>query len=288
MNDTIQTQLQHRTIREFTDQPVSDSTMRTLFEVAMCTPTSRGMQNASIIWVKDTEKQRQLAEINTQEYVGRAPVYLLFIADLARTAAVLEESSLSTAGAATMDVYTEAFTDACLMVQNVVVAAESLGLGTTILGGVLNDPNAVIKLLELPPLTFPVLGLILGHPNQEPQLKPRIPQELRVMVDRYEQPESWSAALADYDADMHTYYDLRNANRREDTFTDQIRTKYGSIREARAKIISDIVGQGFTLGMPYEKKEMIPQAALSDRCGAGAAAAGGRADRFQCADTQVK
>lgn len=245
MNETIKSQLAHRTIREFTNQAVSDSVMHTLFEVAMRTPTSRGMQNASIIWVKDSEKKHTLAQINAQEYVARAPIYLLFVADLSRTAAVLEESGLNAAGAHTMDVYTEAFTDACLMVQNVVVAAESLGLGATILGGLLSDPGAVIDLLDLPQLTFPVLGLMLGYPNQHPQLKPRMAQELRVMVDHYERPDSWNEALADYDVLMRTYYDLRTADRREDTFTEQIRQKYGAVRPQHERLIQQLARQGF-------------------------------------------
>ena len=246
MNETIRTQLDHRTIREFTDEPVSEEILGTLFEVAMHTATSRGMQNASIIWVKDENKKRALAEVNKQEYVGRTPVYLLFIVDFARAAAVLQESGIDDlAGASTMDVFIEGFTDACLMAQNVAVAAETLGLGTTFLGGVLNDPKKVIEILDLPALTFPALGLMIGYPNQEPQLKPRMAKELRVMVDGYQRPDSWSEELTDYDAQMHTYYDLRNANRREDTFTDQIRKKYSKIRSRRAQVMVDIAEQGF-------------------------------------------
>ena len=50
-NSTIRTQLDHRTIREFTDEPVDKQTLDTLFEVAMRTASSRSLQNASIIQI---------------------------------------------------------------------------------------------------------------------------------------------------------------------------------------------------------------------------------------------
>ena len=247
MNETIKTLLEHRTIREFTDQPVPEETMETLFDVAMHTPTSRALQNASIIRVKDQAKRDKIAEIAGQEYIARAPEFLLFIADTARAAGILEEKGVFPQSAATMDSFQEAFTDAVLMTQNVVVAAESLGLGATILGSILNDPKAVIEAIGLPKYTFPVLGLVLGVPNEEPQLKPRMPKEFRIMDDTYVRPDSWLESLKDYDAEMHTYYDLRTANQREDTFTNQVFKKMGKVRTRRAAILDDIEAQGFLL-----------------------------------------
>lgn len=244
-SETIAALLNHRTIREFTSEPVDEQTIHTLFDVAMRTSTSMGMQNTSIIWVKDPQKRRRLAQINEQAYVAEAPVYLLFIADVHRIQGIFHERGVDDLPLRTMDLYTAAFTDACLQVQNVVAAAESLGLGATILGGVLNNPPAVIEILNLPELTFPVLGLILGHPAQNPALKPRMPQDLRVMIDEYQEPESWCSALSDYDHEMCTYYDLRNAGKHEPPFTDQAIAKYGRVKLQRARILDDLTQQGF-------------------------------------------
>lgn len=244
-SETIAALLNHRTIREFTSEPVDEQTIHTLFDVAMRTSTSMGMQNTSIIWVKDPQKRRRLAQINEQAYVAEAPVYLLFIVDVHRIQGIFHERGVDDLPLRTMDLYTAAFTDACLQVQNVVAAAESLGLGATILGGVLNNPPAVIEILNLPELTFPVLGLILGHPAQNPALKPRMPQDLRVMIDEYQEPESWCNALSDYDREMCTYYDLRNAGKHEPPFTDQAIAKYGRVKLQRARILDDLTQQGF-------------------------------------------
>ena len=139
--------------------------------------------------------------------------------DTARNAALLEDPS----AAGHTRPFVEGFTDACLMAQNVVNAAESLGMGANYLGNIHNDLQAVVDLLELPQYTFPVVGLTLGWPAQEPQLKPRIPARLRVMENTYQAPASWEEALAEYDQEMTTYYDLRDANRRSDNFFRQVR-----------------------------------------------------------------
>lgn len=248
MNETIKTMLEHRTIRKFEALPVPEDLMHTLFEVAMRTATSRATQNASIIRVNDPVKRQRLAEIGNQAYQAKAPEYLVFIVDCARAAAILQEKEQDPATAGSLDYFREGFTDAVLMCQSVATAAESLGLGTTMLGSILNQPAETIEVLGLPRYTFPALGLVLGYPNQNPELKPRIPQDLRVMTDTYQAPESWTKALADYDQEMHQYYDLRSTNQREDTFTNQIVQKMGEFSYKDPLFTAALVAQGFHLG----------------------------------------
>ena len=111
-----------------------------------------------------------------------------------------------------MDHFFASFTDACLMAQNVVNAAESLDLGTVYLGSILNDPVIMCGLLKLPKLTFPVLGLAIGYPNQEPQIKPKMEMKYRVFENSYEIFDNYLEELKDYDEEMRTYYDLRDTN----------------------------------------------------------------------------
>lgn len=218
----------------------------TLFDVAMHTSTSRGLQHAGLIRVVDKHKRARIAEIATQPYIARAPELVIAIVDARRSARILEERGKDPAPAASSEVFREGFTDAVLMLQNIAVAAESLGLGITMLGSVLNDYAALIEVLELPEFTFPVLGLQFGYPGQDPQLKPRMPRALRVMVDGYQEPESWLAELKDYDAEMHTYYDLRDANRRVDAYTTQIASKVASFPAERG-FVAAARAQGFDL-----------------------------------------
>ena len=116
--------------------------------------------------------------------------------------------------------------------QNIIVAAESMGLGVVPLGSIKNDPQKIIEVLSLPKMTFPVLGLQIGVPDQEPQLKPRLPlkfisfdndypKEIKAFYMRLNDDGKLSD-LSDYDQEVTTYYDLRDANRRIDSFTNQI------------------------------------------------------------------
>lgn len=241
MNQTITTQLAHRTIREFTNEPVNKETLDQLFEVAIHAPTSLGMQNASIIHVTDQRFKDELAKIGAQAYVAKAPVYLLFIVDTRRNALIAGGPS----AAPYPRNFISGFTDACLMAQNVCVAAESLGLGVNFLGNVHNDAQAVIDLLQLPQLTFPVVGMTLGWPNQDPQLKPRLPRHARVMENGY--VDLKAEDLAQYDEVMQTYYDLRDANRRVDSFTDQVKAKFSPVKDLRDATLEIAKQQGFDL-----------------------------------------
>ena len=66
--------------------------------------------------------------------------------------------------------------DVALAAQNAVLAAESLGLGTCYIGGIRNQPRAIIELLGLPRLMFPITGLTLGWPDTPANPRPRLPQ----------------------------------------------------------------------------------------------------------------
>lgn len=248
-HNTIETQLNHRTIREFTAQPITEEIFAQLMEVARWTASSRGLQQSSIIRVTDQALKDELAEVATQAYMARAPELLVIVADTHRSQEIAKEQGVKAPMGGSMNCFMEAISDSLLMAQNMVVAAESLGLGTNYFGNVLNDPARVVKLLGLPKLTFPVVGLSLGYPNQDPQPKPRMDMSLRVMENGYREPGSWSAALADYDQVMKTYYDLREGGRPSDTFTKQTADKLRVENPLRTKMMQVAQAQGFDFAL---------------------------------------
>ncbi|QRV03034.1 nitroreductase family protein [Arcanobacterium phocisimile] len=244
MNETISQQLQHRSIREFSSEPVANDVVETIFDVAMRTSTSRGFQHAGLIRITDQMIRDRLAEIGNQPYIAKAPELVVAVVDTRRSVRILDELGQDSTPAKSMDAFREGFTDAILMIQNMTVAAESMGLGVTLLGSILNDIPSVISLLQLPNFTFPALGMIFGHPAQTPQLKPRMDTNLRVMENTYAEPESWVQTLAEYDEKMTTYYDSRDLNRRVDAFTTQIVRKLRTT-ELKDRFMEHIQAQGF-------------------------------------------
>ena len=247
INEMIEKQLSHRTIREFKSEPLDEKVIETLMEVARRTATSNGMQSTSIIRITNQEIKRQIAEICKQEYILRVPVLFIFVADCYRNMRIAQDKGCYEDSAGDMDRFFQAITDTCLAAQNVVNAAESLDLGALYLGSTLNDAQKLIEVLKLPKLTFPVVGLGLGIPNQNPSLKPRMSNELKVFENNYVIFDNYLKKISDYDEEMQTYYDLRNINQRVDSFSNQIVTKLTSANPKRQEILNVIKDQGFAL-----------------------------------------
>ena len=75
--------------------------------------------------------------------------------------------------------------DAALMAQNMVIAGESLGLGSCFLGEAPYRAKAIIKEYSLPARVFPLVQLAMGYPAEEPPPRPRYPIDFTLFEDRY-------------------------------------------------------------------------------------------------------
>lgn len=146
-----------------------------------------------------------------------------------------------------MDQFFQGVADCYLGAQNMVNAIESLGLGSLYLGSILNDSKRMIEILDLPELTFPILGLAFGYPNDNPQLKPRIDLSVKVGENGYPHQDDYLKALADFDQAMTHYYDTREKNQRSDSYTNQILTRANLINVKRSNMMKVVESQGFLL-----------------------------------------
>ena len=245
--DNIDVQLNHRTVRKFRDEKVSDEDLKKLFEVANRTATSTGMQQYSIIRITDMKLKEELSVIGNQDYIKDCPELLVFVSDIYRNKKIAEESGYKGNSWKDMDRFFQGFTDACLAAQNMTVAIESLGMGAVYFGSILNDTEKLCEILKLPEYTFPVIGLGFGYPDQEPQLKPRMSMDLKVFENEYRIFPDYLEEIKDYDEEMTHYYDTRNMGRRSDSFSKQVVTRFmdeNPLRRAVAKVIKK---QGFDL-----------------------------------------
>lgn len=245
-NSTLQLLLQRRTIRSFKEKKLTAEQLQILMEVAQQTATSNFWQQCSVIHVTNPQIQAQIRAVTAQNYVGANGDLFIFVADLYRNQQIRQEKGLDDGILHSTDLFLQAVEDTVLAAQNVTTAAESMGLGCVFLGSVQNDVQKMIELLHLPKLTFPLLGLQLGIPNQEPRLKPRLPLKFRTFENGYNY-HYHLADLKDYDQVVHTYYDLRDVNRRIDTFTHQIATKLSKSTAKRDRIGNVLQKQGLCL-----------------------------------------
>ena len=104
--------------------------------------------------------------------------------------------------------------DAGIMLNAIQVSAEALGYGTTAIGAVRNDPEAMIKLLGLPAKTFPIVGTTIGIATKEAKeapLKPRIPMESFVFENTYNDKKVKDGVLQ-YEKEMKKYREDHNMN----------------------------------------------------------------------------
>jgi len=241
MNPMIDLMRSHRSIRKFSDRAVDDDTLRTIVEAAQCAATSHFVQAYTVICVKDQSTRQTIAHLaGPQVWVEQAPVFLVFCADLNRLESVCRQR-----GAKMEKGWAEQFVtatvDVALLAQNVLLAAESLGMGGVFIGGIRNDPQTVCDLLAIPEQAYPVFGMCLGWPAHDPPPKPRLPVEAVLFTDRY--PDAHDRkTLAAYDRTINHYYLNRNDNLRDETWTGQMADFMSRIIRPQMKVFLEKKG----------------------------------------------
>lgn len=78
--------------------------------------------------------------------------------------------------------------DACYMAENMVTAAESLGMGSCFLGGTPYKADKVAEEYGLPPRVFPLVELAMGYPAEDPPPRPRYPLNVHLHENSYAEP----------------------------------------------------------------------------------------------------
>ena len=199
--------LGHRSVRHYRADPLPEGTLDLLVAAAQSAPTSSNLQAWSLVVVQQPETRAQLAEwAGGQAHIRQAPLFLVWLADLSRLDRVADRRGEAADANAYLEQWLVASIDAALAAQNMVVAAEALGLGTVYIGALRNRADAVARTLGLPPRAFPLFGLCVGQPDpQRPgAVKPRLGSAAVVHQERYDsQPEA--AVVADYDAVLQDF-----------------------------------------------------------------------------------
>jgi len=181
----IATLLGHRSIRRFTDQPVDDDTLDLVLACGLSAPSKSDLQQASIIRVRDPDKRQVIAGlIPDMPWIGTVPVFLVICGDSRRIRRIAGMRGWPFANDH-LDAVINAVSDAAMVLQNLVTAAEARGLGACPISVVRNHAARIIELLELPPLVFPLAGLCLGHPAHPGYVSLRLPPAVTVHTDRY-------------------------------------------------------------------------------------------------------
>lgn len=236
MSSVIETILKHRSIRSFLSDPIEAQQLETIIACGIAASSSSLLQAVSVVRVCDKEKRKLLAQYaGNQPYVESAAEFLVFCIDFHRHQSInpnvqTDFTELTLIGAV----------DAGIMAQNCLLAAESLGLGGVYIGGLRNSAQQVDELLELPNNVAILFGLCLGHPNQNPELKPRLSPEVILHQDRYQGVNM--ASIAHYDETMNRYYQSRSSNLKAQGWSEPTAEKL--TKESRPHILPYLNSKG--------------------------------------------
>ncbi len=212
-NPVLESMRQHRTVRAFADAPLTADQIRTAVEAAQCAATSSWIQAYCLLRVTDVGERGELANLaGGQAQVQAAPGFFVVCGDSRRHRLLMQKEGgrMGT----NLEAFLAATVDASLFAQNLVLAFESMGLGTCLIGGLRNDLGAVAKLLEIPEGVFPLYGLCVGRPAENPGTRPRLPFEAVCFEGRYPSDEAMHQQMQLADQASEAYYAKRNAQGR--------------------------------------------------------------------------
>lgn len=185
--DELARSLEHRTHRKFAARAVDPDLLRLLFACALSAPSKSDLQQADIVHVADTAKRKTIVDtIPDMPWIMDAPVFLVFCGNNRRIRQIGEWRGKPFANEH-LDHFMNAAVDAGIVLTHFIRAAEAVGLGTCPISHVRNRADVASRVLELPEGVFPVAGLCVGYPAEAGRITPRLPLEVTVHTDRYDE-----------------------------------------------------------------------------------------------------
>jgi FMN reductase (NADPH) len=184
-NPIIELMYQHSSVRNYKSDPVPPHIIDTIVAAGQRASTSSNLQMYSVVVTTHPTERTLLQEYcGNQEHISQAPVFLTWCADLSRLDRICQAHGY-TQQSGYVENFLLAVVDVAVAAQNSGLAAESLGLGFCYIGAIRNKPREVIRLLALPHLVFPLVGMTLGWPLASPKIRPRLPLEAVLHWERY-------------------------------------------------------------------------------------------------------
>jgi len=176
MNETLKVIDNRRSLRGYDPREISAEHKKWILHSAFRAPTAGNMMHYSIIEVDDQRLKDKLVETcDNQPMIAKAPLVLLFLADLQRLYDFYEYSGVQNlCKEKKLEYYTPkeadlllASCDALVAAQNAVIAAESLGIGSCYIGDIMENIETHREMFDLPKWVFPITLLCFGYPLHE-------------------------------------------------------------------------------------------------------------------------
>ncbi len=171
--DALDAIFSRKSIRNYTDQPISDEDLRTILEAGMSGPTCAMTRDWSFIVIRDKELLNKVADGNGPPAapLRGAAVGILICGDLSRSFKPAPDYWII---------------DGAIAGQNMILAATALGIGSVWLGTYpeMDRVENQAKLFALPETIRPHSVIAFGHPDPDAPERPKPPH---IFTGRYEE-----------------------------------------------------------------------------------------------------
>ena len=170
-NPVINALMNRKSIRKYNEEQPSEDVVETIVRAGQQAPFA--MQMGSVLLSREIEKN-----------VFSAPLLFTICVDVYRMERVMIKMGWKRKAS---DLYTLMFgiQDAAYMAENMVIAAESLGLGSCYIGAAPFMAKKIKELYELPDKVLPLVMLTMGYPAEDSPIRPRYPMDFHFFEGKY-------------------------------------------------------------------------------------------------------
>ena len=188
-NPVIRSLVAHRSIRKFKAQRITPEVLDLILRAGIRAATAGNLQLYSLVVVDDRERQKALQRemvakgVFGDEIQLDVPIEIIALVDQYRLRRWFEVSNCApVCNNRALNLF-QGLSDATIVLQTIVIAAESLGLGTCYVGGI--QSVDIQRLLNAPEHVFPAGMICVGYPDESPGLRVRLPLEAVVHRNAY-------------------------------------------------------------------------------------------------------
>jgi nitroreductase/FMN reductase [NAD(P)H] len=249
--DELARMAEHSSHRKFSGRVVEPDLLRLLLACAFSAPSKSDLQQADVVHVADRAQVKAIADmIPDMPWIANAPVFLVFCGNNRRIRQIGEWRGKPFVNEH-LDHFMNSAVDAAIVLATFIRAAEAVGMAACPISHVRNHPRELASMLALPEAVFPVAGLCVGYPAEAGRITPRLPLEVTVHADRFDE-SGVREKIEAYDRRRHQLLPFRR-QRHADRYPDvafygwsEERARQYSVPE-REDFGAFIRGKGFSL-----------------------------------------
>lgn len=190
MNDTIKLLMERKSVRAFEQKEIDENIKNAILDAAMRAPTAGNSMMYSIIDVTSQELKNKLAvSCDNQPFIAKAPLVLVFCADLRRLMQKYKQANCENIPAPELSDLILATNDTVIAAHASCVAADSFGIGSCYIGDIIEQWETHKEIMNLPAHVAPVSMLVFGYPTEQQKNRPqptRFPKDMIVFENQYQ------------------------------------------------------------------------------------------------------